>query len=99
MGHKTLVETPAEIIAKKMYFRGHEAKGRDLFDMALVLENERDALILASQYLLRHRDEFVRQLTSREQALRTEFDAIHTLDYRPTFDDCVERVRRFLLDL
>jgi predicted nucleotidyltransferase component of viral defense system len=96
LGYTVLVETSAEIIAKKMYHRGNTAKGRDLFDFALVLDREPDALISASQYLLRHRDEFISQLDSREQALRAEFNAIDTLEYTPTFEDCIERVRIFL---
>lgn len=97
MGRQVLVETSAEIVAKKMYYRGNRAKARDLFDFALVLEKEPDALILANPYLRRHRNEFLCQLDTRERALRTEFDAIDTLEYRPTFEDCVDRVRAFLL--
>jgi len=96
MGRKVLVETSTEIVAKKMYFRGDRAKARDLFDFALVLEKEPAALLLACPHLLRHREAFLRQLQTREQALRTEFDAIDTLEYHPTFEDCVERVGSFL---
>src|SRR5690606_37656560 len=48
MGRPVLVETSTEIVAKKMYYRGNRAKARDLFDFALVLEKEPDALMLAS---------------------------------------------------
>jgi len=97
MDRTVLVETSAEIVAKKMYFRGDRAKARDLFDFALVVEKEPDALILANSYLRRHRDEFLHQLKTREKALRTEFEAIDVLEYRPTFQECVERVQEFLL--
>lgn len=98
-GRSVLAETSAEIVAKKMYYRGDRAKGRDLFDFALVLEKEPSAMELAGQYLLRYRDKFIQQLETREQALRTEFNAIDTLEYTPSFEDCVERVRTFLLGL
>ncbi len=96
MGRPVLVETSTEIVAKKMYYRGNRAKARDLFDFALVLEKEPDALMLASGPIRRHRDVFLRQLETREQALRTEFEAIDTLEYRPSFEDCVDRVSTFL---
>lgn len=99
LGYSVLVEKSAEIIAKKMYYRGDRAKGRDLFDFALVLEREPDDLICAKEFLLHYRQEFLEQLKSREESLRTEFDAIDTLDYQPSFDDCVRQVGGFLKDL
>ena len=99
MGQSILVETSGEIIAKKMYHRGSQAKARDLFDFAMVLEQEPAALPMATPYFLRHRDEFISQLQSREQALRTEFEAIDTLEYNPTFERSLERVRSFLLSI
>ena len=39
-----LVETPEEIIAKKIIFRKHDNKVRDLFDMAFVIHNDNDFL-------------------------------------------------------
>lgn len=44
MGRHVKVETPAEIIAKKMYHRGDRATARDLFDLAVVIEQASDAL-------------------------------------------------------
>lgn len=99
LGYSVLVEKSAEIIAKKMYYRGNKAKGRDLFDFALVLEREPDDLICAKEFLLRYRTDFLDQLKSREQPLRVEFDAIDTLDYQPSFDDCVQHVGGFLRSL
>jgi hypothetical protein len=99
LGYPVLVEKSAEIIAKKMYYRGNKAKGRDLFDFALVIEREPDDLICGKEFLLRYRKDFLAQLKSREQPLRTEFDAIDTLDYQPSFDECVRQVRAFLESL
>jgi len=35
-GHVVMLETPAEIVAKKVYFRGGSFQPRDMFDMAAV---------------------------------------------------------------
>jgi hypothetical protein len=37
-GHETELEKPAEIIAKKVYFRGASFQPRDMFDLAAVIE-------------------------------------------------------------
>jgi len=38
-GQSVLLERPAEIIAKKVYFRGGSFQPRDMFDLAAVVEN------------------------------------------------------------
>jgi len=44
MGKKILVETPAEIIAKKIHYRGSQFTIRDIFDIAAVSELAPEAL-------------------------------------------------------
>lgn len=98
-GREVRAETAVEIIAKKMWHRGATATGRDLFDLALVIEHERRALARAGRFLVRHRETFLAQLQSREAVLRAQFDAIDAMRYRPTYDRCVGRVARFLRGL
>ena len=93
------VETAVEIVAKKMWHRGDTATARDLFDLALLIEKEREPLAGAAQYLVRHRNAFLSQLRSRKRPLRAQFDALDTISYCPTYDDCVRRVERFLESL
>lgn len=99
LGHAIKVETAAEIIAKKMYHRGDRATARDLFDLALVIEREPQALRQAGPFLLRHRQTFLDQIRHPHPSLRAGFDAIATLDYSPSFDDCVEAAGTFLVGL
>ena len=44
MGKEIFVETPAEIIAKKIHYRGSQFSVRDIFDIAVVSELAPDAL-------------------------------------------------------
>lgn len=97
--HTVKVETAAEIIAKKMYHRGDRVTARDLFDLALVVEREPESLLEAKPFLLRHRSVFMEQIRNPHPTLRAAFDAIATMDYTPSFDDCVERGSRFLGEL
>ena len=61
-GRPVRVETAAEVIAKKMYHRGDRATARDLFDLALVVEREPQALAAAAPFLIRHRQRFLEQI-------------------------------------
>jgi hypothetical protein len=49
-GRQVRVETVAEVVAKKMYHRGDRATARDLFDLAMVVEREPDALAAAAPF-------------------------------------------------
>ncbi len=99
LGRKVRVETAAEIIAKKMWHRGDQVAARDLFDLALVIQKDRAKLTKASAFLMKHRAAFLAQLISREAILRESFDAIDTLDFNPTFDECAGIVAKFLTGL
>ncbi|MFT4197922.1 MAG: nucleotidyl transferase AbiEii/AbiGii toxin family protein [Pseudoxanthomonas sp.] len=90
------METATEIIAKKMYHRGDRTTARDLFDLSLVIEREPDSLRQAKPFLIRHRQAFLEQIRQPHPALRTAFDAIATLDYTPSFEECTQRTERFL---
>ena len=93
------LETDVEIVAKKMWYRGHEPKARDLFDLDIVIERSPRELARASEFLLRHRDAFIDSLQKRSGILELQFDAIDALDDKPDFEGCVERVSSFLRSL
>lgn len=99
LGHTVKVETAAEIIAKKMHYRGDKATARDLFDLALVIEREPDALRGAAEFLIPHRAAFLAQIHQPHPVLRAAFDAIATLEYTPGFDECVALAGEFFESL
>jgi predicted nucleotidyltransferase component of viral defense system len=99
LGRMVKVETAAEIVAKKLWHRGDRATARDLFDLALVIEREPEALKSAAPCLTRHRDTFLAQIQQRRAVLGAQFEAIDALAYRPTYDDAVARASRFLQQL
>lgn len=96
LGRTVKVETAVEIVAKKMWHRGHRVKARDLFDLALVIREEPEKLREAAQFLTRHRAAFLEQLETRKESLQESFAAIAALDFRPTYAECVEVAREFL---
>lgn len=93
------VETAAEIIAKKLWHRGDRASARDLFDLSLVIEREPECLLAAADFLVRHRDAFIGQLSARAPVLKAQFDAIDVLKYRPSFEQACLRAANFLESL
>jgi predicted nucleotidyltransferase component of viral defense system len=95
-GRAVKVEMAAEIIAKKMYYRGDRATARDLFDLAVMIEREPQQLLLAKPFMLRHRQAFLDQIRQPHPSLRAMFEAIATLDCTPDFERCVALVEDFL---
>ena len=98
-GRDIRVETAAEIVAKKLWHRGHVASARDVFDLSLVIDKHRAELDTAARYLIRHRDSFIRQLHDRQSILKAQFEAIDTLDYQPSFEQARQSCEKFLSDL
>jgi predicted nucleotidyltransferase component of viral defense system len=96
LGREIKVETSAEIVAKKLWHRGHTATARDLFDLALVIEKDSENLKTAAEYLKKHGQTFLSQLESRQQILEAQFNAINTLNYKPTFKESFESAKAFL---
>ncbi len=100
MGEQVCVETDVEIVAKKMWHRGDRATGRDLFDLALVLQTDRAGLEREAQWMVRHREAFLQQLDKRRVAVKATFDAIERLPNAkvlvPGYDDCAAADKEFL---
>ena len=90
------VETGTEIVAKKLWHRVDRATARDLFDLALVIEKEGDALRQAHHFLLKNADQFIEQLNSRREILTVQFNNIETLNYNPTYDEALGIATKFL---
>ena len=99
LGRAVRLETDVEIVAKKLWHRGYEAKARDLFDLRLVIERSPDELLPSAEYLTRHRAAFLDSLRRRREILKVQFETIDVRDYRPGFAESVERATSFLMGL
>lgn len=87
------VETSAEILAKKINYRGPEFTARDIFDFSLLAEKEHEALEKAKPYIREQRDAILARISSADKILRTTFAALEKLDYHRTYDECVDIVK------
>jgi hypothetical protein len=95
-GRPVRVETAGEVIAKKMYHRGDRATARDLFDLAVVVEREPDALAAAAPFLIRHRERFLEQIERPGPGFVAAFEAIAATGYRSSLERCVEVAAAYL---
>jgi hypothetical protein len=95
-GRSFLVETSAEIVAKKIWHRGDEITARDIFDFALVAELESGAMQEIAPILRDRRDAVLGRIQRNEQFLRDGFESLMTLDYRRSFDECVQILKETL---
>jgi hypothetical protein len=93
MARTVLVESAAEIVAKKIRHRGPELKARDLFDIAIFVEREPDAARSLAPFVEEKRSAVLQRLVEREAALREDFAQLDVLGAPPGYDECVARVR------
>lgn len=96
LGRDVRVESTAEIIGKKLRYRGRMFTGRDLFDLALVAARDPGAIETIRPILRVQRSAIRERIATGNKALRTAFDALDTLEYRPSYDECVGIVLRTL---
>jgi hypothetical protein len=63
-GEEVDLETVAEIIAKKIHYRGAAIKPRDIFDIAAAARHDRDSIIKALKH---HKDDVAKTLSAIER--------------------------------
>lgn len=95
-GRDVRVETSTEIMAKKIWHRGGQFKARDMFDLALVAEKEPKALDEIRPILRDRRAAVLTRIAEGDKQLRGDFAELEVLDYRPSYDECLEVVKRVL---
>ena len=93
-GQRFLVETSAEIVAKKIWHRGAEITARDIFDFAMVSELEPQAMHEIAPILRDRRDVVLDRIQRSERWLCESFESLMTLDYRRSFDECVDILKK-----
>ncbi len=97
-GRAICVETCAEIVAKKMWHRGNQAKARDLFDLCAVADLEPTAIDEARPFFGRHSKDFLARLKQYPDISREEFNRIDRIAYTRSFEECMD-LAELLLNL
>lgn len=94
LGRHVKVETPLEIVGKKIRFRADQFKARDIYDLALVLERAPEYTAELEALLAQQRDILERRIAQHMVPLREDFEAIDTIEYEPSFEHCLALVER-----
>lgn len=93
LGRDLWVETSAEIVAKKIWYRAARFTARDLVDLAVVARREPRALSRLKPLLTARATTLLERLASHEAALREDFAALDLLEFQASFEECLEIVR------
>jgi hypothetical protein len=96
VGRPFLVETSTEIVAKKIWHRGQQFTARDILDLAMVAEREPEALTEIFPILRGKRDVVLKRIADFGPQLRETFNELLVLEYRRSFEECVEIVKSTL---
>lgn len=94
LGRMVRVETPLEIVAKKIHYRSRDFKARDIYDLALVIERYPEYTDELREFLSAQREHLMMRLEKYDDALREDFAEIDTILFTPTYDDCVELLKK-----
>jgi hypothetical protein len=96
LGRPVLVETPAEVLAKKLWHRAAALTARDLFDLAAVAAMEPAALREVGAALRVHRVALLERLRQHGDELREDFGGLEPWEFKAGFDECASALRAAL---
>jgi hypothetical protein len=99
LGRKILLETPIEIVAKKLWYRGDRATPRDLLDLALVSEHHYSEILGHSDVFTKNIEVFTEQCNSRRAIMLPVFEEIEKIEFKLGYDECLARANDLKADL
>lgn len=99
LGRRVLLETPIEIVAKKLWHRGTRATARDLLDLAIAIEHHYSEILDHHKIFLKNIEVFTQQCESRKLIMQTVFNEIEKINFNLSFNDCLERAIHLKEDL
>lgn len=91
LGRDILLETPVEIVAKKIWHRGDLATARDLLDLAVVIDNHYDEILASRHVFEKNIGIFTEQCSARRGIMQPAFEAIEKINFELSFDECLQR--------
>jgi nucleotidyltransferase AbiEii toxin of type IV toxin-antitoxin system len=97
LGRPVLIETSAEILAKKLEHRAGSFTARDLFDFAAVAAFEPNAVRAIAGLLRARRAVLLGRLREDSDAIREDFAALDAWEFHPSFEECLAALRTALL--
>jgi predicted nucleotidyltransferase component of viral defense system len=98
-GRDVRVEQPIEIVAKKCFYRAADFTARDIFDLAVLLDEEPDTVRQYENVLLAKRDVLRQRLGAMSPPMRGQIeDALNSLAVTPAYEHIRTRAIDMVLD-
>ena len=94
MGRTINLESPAEIIGKKIRHRAATFKARDLFDFAIVAREAPGEIERLSAIIAEYRPTILARIEKSRGPLQEEYGALDLIDSSLTLDRCIEAFKR-----
>ncbi len=93
-----MVETPAEILAKKVFYRASSFTARDAFDLAFLIEQGVATDLVGSDAAMYvpKLEIILRRLNADAGPIREAFGAISGVGYTPSYDQCAAVIATFV---
>jgi predicted nucleotidyltransferase component of viral defense system len=95
-GRTVRAETTTEIVAKKLVYRAVDFTARDLFDLSLALHADAEGMEAIQALAAPYAPIILTRTESNRERFEEDYQAIITLDWHPSFDDCFAACRRWL---
>lgn len=99
LGRRIILETPVEIVAKKIWHRGNRATPRDLLDLALVIDKHYGGILDNREVFAKNIEAFIEQCEAIKSIKERVFNEIEKIDFNLSFDECLEFARGLKADL
>lgn len=99
LGRRIQLETPIEIVAKKLWHRGTRATARDLLDLAIVIEHHYSDILNHHEIFSKNIEVFAKQCESRKSIMQAVFSELEKINSNLSFDECLERTIKLKEDL
>lgn len=96
-GRPIRVEVAAEIIGKKLHYRGAEFTARDLFDLATVLDLEPDALRQIRPMIRDKSSAILERMIRNREVVQLEYEALERFHGERSFERCLTILREHVL--
>ncbi len=84
--NKILIETPEEIIMKKLFYRAEGLKARDLIDIAVVIKNREKEVLNYLDLLKNKREIILERLKKIKEVYNLEINKLYIIDKRLSKD-------------
>jgi predicted nucleotidyltransferase component of viral defense system len=96
LGRPVRVESSAEILGKKMQYRASAFTARDLLDFAMLAEKAPAEMPKLGEIMAQKRDAILSRFSTADRILRATFAELELLDYRRSYDECLDIVTKLL---